>query len=147
MLTFPFFATWDQIANLPGAADAFSWDDTMADDEYPKNLADLAESYCTCLKEPLQLYLTRIGYEVTAEGVWVRNEQALSTAHALFLQIMYEYDDEAAVRVPVVLYGHETFSTPTWALFHLSGDDDVDYNGGQPSCLSELLIQNLKAEG
>jgi hypothetical protein len=31
-------------------------------------------------------------------------------------------------------------TTPTWALFELGGDDDCDYCGGQPSCLTDLLL-------
>jgi hypothetical protein len=145
-LTFPLSLSWEQIAELPGAADAFGWDDSQIDPEFEPDLAARINAYNDCLKPQLATYLANIGYTVGDTGIIIRNVMALETAHTLFNQILFEYDDEAAVRVPVVLYGHETFSTPTWAMFHLSGDDDVDYNGSQPSCLTDLFVTLLQAQ-
>ena len=144
MLTFPFIMTWAELAALPNAAERYSWDDADADDEFEPDLAGRIRAYSEALSPKLAEYLSQIGFTVGDEGVSIRNEQAIHTANTLFNQILFEYDDPEAVRVVVQRYGHEWHSTPTWAMFELGGDDDVDYNGSQPSCLTHLLIANLK---
>lgn len=139
MLTFPIHMTWPQIAALPNAADVFCWD--ASEDE---TLAERIEAYSTSTSTKLDEYLTLIGFFADVDGVAVRSVTALETAHALFNQILVEYDEPDCPRVSVERYGHMTEATPTWALFGLGGDDDVDYNGSQPSCLTELLLQHCK---
>lgn len=153
-LTFPLNLTWADIAKLDDAADAFGWDESMLEPDDPDTtleatIAQYSEAFISSPK--LSIYLGMIGYELTAvddtarghrvfTGISIRNEQALHTAHALFNQISFEYDDPDGPTVQVVRHGYPWASTPTWALFELGGDDDVDYCGGQPSCLTSLLV-------
>lgn len=137
-LSFPVTLTWADIAALPNAAVYFSWDDS-----YDDSLEETIATYSTSLTPKLGDYLSLIGFIVREDGIEIRNEQAIRTADALFNQILFEYDDPDAERVPVERYGHTWHSTPTWAMFELGGDDDVDYNGSQPSCLTGLLLANI----
>jgi hypothetical protein len=143
MLTFPLTLSWAQIADLPQAEEVFGWDESMAEDD---TFTAHIESYCNSLAPKLQEYLAHIGYTVTPHGVTIRNSQALDTTHTIFNQIIFEYDDPDAPRILHSRHGHPWSSTATWHLFELGGDDDVDYNGSQPSCLTELLIQQLKED-
>jgi hypothetical protein len=129
-MQYPVTFTWEQLAELPTAAEHFDWaglDQHM----YAKGLAEVIQDYSAYLIPidgfgRLATYLVNIGFIVTEEGVTVLNREALYTADALLHQVMLEYD--------------ETETTPTWELFGLSGDDSVDYFGTQPSCLTKLLL-------
>lgn len=143
MLTFPYSATWAELALLPHMADGHSWDESMIDEDTP-DLATQVADYNGEVADELQSYLALIGYKITADGVNVRSEQALKTAHTLFMQIYHEYDEPDCPRIRTIRFGHTWHSTPTWAMFNLGGDDDVDYSGGQPSCLTDALLANLK---
>lgn len=142
-LHFPLVFNWDHLSKMRGAEDAFGWDADMVDpDDEDSTLPGMIRMYSEAFHSSAKLttYLEQIGYVVSSWGVTVRNEAALLTAHTLFNQIMAEYDDSDMPRLEVERFGHKCLSTPTWALFDLGGDDDVDYCGTQPSCLTELLM-------
>lgn len=137
MLQFPVALTWDELAALPKAADSFSWDPSMIeegedDTQLPGYIASYSMAYAS--SDRLYAYLKRAGYEVTDTGVNIREENSLHLAHALFMAVTVEYDSEDP----------DPRTTPTWELFGLGGDDDVDYCGTQPSCLTDLLITILR---
>lgn len=151
-MTYPLTMTWAELAELPDAMDCFGWDYSMLDpDDDDTTLVSTIAYYSEAFtsSEKLAIYLGMIGYNLTTDdngrftGITVRSDTALSTAHALFSQIMHEYDELDCPRVHVERYGHPWESTPTWALFELGGDDDVDYCGSQPSCLTDLLIRHV----
>lgn len=137
-MTFPIQMTWDAVAALPNAADSFYWSESLIDpdEEGFRSLAEYAACYSTAYhsSERLRGYLYDLGYSADEEGVYVRDENALRVAHAMFNTIVHEYD----------LIGEAT--QPTWTMFKLGGDDDVDYCGGQPSCLTELLLSAVKED-
>lgn len=140
MMTFPLHLTWEEIANLPNAADAFCWDESEAEYEpLIERIATYSEAF-TCSPKLTQ-YLDQIGYSLILKpdtkeplGIFIRNEAALITANALFNQVQAEYD---------TIGEHPT---PTWEWFGLGGDDYVDYCGSQPSCLSGYL-RHLNLQG
>lgn len=141
-LTFPLKLTYDEIlVQFPSIYEMLDCDD----DEVSPNeqLADYSSAYASSIK--LTAYLDLIGYTADKDGLNVRNEAALRMAHAIFDQICFEYDDVDSPRVDVTRFGHTFKSTPTWALWELGGDDDVDYCGSQPSCLTSVLIESLEA--
>ena len=147
MINFPFSLTWGEISELPNAADAFGWDESMLDPtNLDSTLPKTAEYYSTAMNETLTTYLANIGYIVSEDGIIVTNPQAVHTAAAIFGQIMYEYDcdDTLISRIETTRYGFTSETPPTWALFGLGGDDDVDYCGTQPSCLAGLLYNYVK---
>lgn len=148
-LHFPCQFTFDHISKMADAEDAFSWDDSQAEEDYSfiDRIEEYSEAYWS--SNALGEYLAKIGYLVKGKLVFVRNEQALHTAHALFNQIYAEYDEPDCPTVDVPLLNadgsgeYTTSSTPTWHMFDLGGDDYVDYCGTQPSCLTSLLITHL----
>lgn len=159
-MQFPLRLTWAELADLPGAADQFGWDKSCIDEDDPDTtlegvIATYSEAFTSSRK--LTEYLRMIGYELTVceapdgavpatfTGIRVRSEVALQTAHALFTQICHEYDDPDCPTVVTYRAGGDWHTTPTWALFELGGDDDVDYCGTQPSCLTALLIDAVEA--
>lgn len=153
-MQFPLTLTWAQIAELPGAAEAFGYDEDYFEPDDPTttlegHIAHYSEAFTSSQK--LATYLGMIGYELTNNeplgepgftGIRIRSEIVLQTANALFEQIGYEYDDPDCPRIPDE---RGWLSTPTWALFELGGDDDVDYCGGMPSCLTLLLLEAIDA--
>lgn len=159
-MQFPLRLTWADIAAMPGAADQFGWDESYVEEDDPSTtlegvIATYSEAFTSSRK--LATYLGMIGYELavceapdgtvpaTFAGIRVRSEVALQTAHALFTQICHEYDEPDCPTVLTYRAGGDWHTTPTWALFDLGGDDDVDYCGTQPSCLTALLIDMLEA--
>lgn len=156
-LHFPLSFTWAHLAKMRGAGDAFDWDESMLEADDPDTtlegqIACYSEAFVSSPK--LAKYLEQIGYslltgamkdgKLTFAGIEIRSEVALRTANQLFGQIMHEYDEPGCPRTEVHRHGCAWFSTPTWALFELGGDDDVDYCGTQPSCLTALLIDHLE---
>ena len=136
-LTFPLKLTYDELFDqLPSFKECF--DD---DDDY--TALDQCRDYsCAYASSPkLKAYLDNIGYTADENGVTVRNEAALRMANAIFDQVCFEYDDIEAPRIDVERHGHDWTTTPTWALWELGGDDDVDYCGSQPSCLTSALLE------
>ena len=141
MSHFPLSLTWAQILELPNAKIALA--DIFASSEEGEPVSDQLAYYSEAFHSSPKLtdYLQGIGYEITPTGVNIRNDAAVRTANALFGQIYTEYDDPDARCV-----SHPTHpeawpkTTPTWALFELGGDDDVDYCGSMPSYLTEFLI-------
>jgi len=144
-LSFPLMMSYDDIANLEGAADAFAWDDSY-DDTLPEYISDYSSAFHSC--EKLKQYLECIGYHVESAPhgkVLILNENALHMAAALFATIQYEYDATDLPDLPHPTIAGAT-QPATWQLFGLGGDDDVDYCGTQPSCLTDLLLAHLSKE-
>lgn len=142
-LQFPLVMSFDDISKLEHAADAFSWDESEADDE---PLAERIADYATAFNTAPQLanYLKHVGYTVDeAHGVLILNANAIRIAHALFETIQYEYDATDLPDLPHPTIAGAT-QPATWQLFGLGGDDDVDYCGTQPSCLTDLLLRHLE---
>lgn len=154
-LQFPLKLTWAEIAALPNAADHFGWDESMIEEDDPDTtLEGVIHTYSEAFtsSDKLTRYLAGIGYELTSvmrlggyeyTGISIRNEAALHMANAIFNQVCHEYDDPDARVIETHRYGGVWHTTPTWALFELGGDDDVDYCGSQPSCLTGLLLEQL----
>lgn len=149
IMSFPIQMTFAEAAALPDIAEPFGWDESMIEEDEPDTtLAGTIEVYSTAYHSSIKLseYLRSIGFVVCAErGINIRNEAALRTANALFNQISSEYDDPDIEQIEVTHLGSEnrtyvSKAPPTWAMFGLGGDDDCDYCGGQPSCLTEYLI-------
>lgn len=134
MLHYPLRLTWAQIAELPGAADAFCWDPSMIDEDTP-DLAAFIAVYATAYHNSphLKTNLEMVGYLTDpTDGIDILDRACVAYAGELFYQITDEYD-----RI-----GQDPM--PTWVRFSLGGDDDVDYCGGQPSCLTDLLLSHMK---
>lgn len=140
-LTFPLEMTVDQIAELPGAADAFGWD---SDDEDP--LTERIRQYIGNGTTPMmKLYLDYHGFSYDENGFKARDRESIVRAARLFGVFMMEYDEYPMSPAREEL--RSKFGTSTsWYLFELGGDDDVDYMGTQPSCLTDLLISVIGAD-
>lgn len=146
MLTFPLELTYqeclDQFASFKECFEQC----TGINDDYTEldYASDYSSAYSSSPK--LKAYLDLIGYTADANGVTIRNDAALFTASAMFDQIQTEYDDSDCPTIEHTRFGHTSQATPTWALWDLGGDDDVDYCGLQPSCLTGALIEALLAQ-
>lgn len=117
---------WQQLADLPGAADAFCYDPDASEPD--ETLASFIHDYSTAFthNDQLTTYLSRWRFSVDEHGVEFDN-YGLIIAATIFAAVQDEYDS-----------GDHKW--PTWEAFGLSGDDDVDYCGSQPSCLTDLLV-------
>lgn len=134
MLRYPLKMTWAEVAALPGAAEAFSWDLSMSDDDDPDLVSYIANYSVAYKNSPdLNTQLEMVGYMTDfIDGIEIADRAAVSYASELFYQVVMEYDH----------IGEE--SMPTWERFGLKSDGDVDFCGGQPSCLTDLLLSHMK---
>ena len=140
-LQFPLVMSFDDIACLAHADDAFSWDES--EEPLDERVADYSSAFHS--SEKLTVYLANLGFMVDENhGIAILNANAIRIAHALFETIQYEYDATDLPDLPHPTIAGATQSA-TWQLFGLGGDDDVDYCGTQPSCLTDLLLRHLEA--
>ncbi len=135
-LTFPLALTVEQIAELPGCADAFGWDSS-----YDDTLAEHVASYLSNgQSDVMKAFFTRVGFNYDESGCTARNMQSIQAASNLFELVCFEYDEHPLSDEREALRTKLGYTSPIWYLLGLGGDDDVDYCGTQPSCLTDLLL-------
>jgi hypothetical protein len=160
MLTFPLSMTFDELAVHAERLEPDFADNNMPSDPDPDDdctissfLRDMMDSGGFIIRPeitPEQIeadrkseyyslpdYLRDAGFKVFEDRVEVEHAAVLHLASAIFNQIAFEYD---RIIEPVVARDQHM---PTWALFNLGGDDDVDYCSSHPSYVTDLLLRLL----
>lgn len=140
-LTFPLAMNLDEIAALPGAADAFGWDSSSSYDEtLPEHIA-----YCLSggQSDVMKTFFALHGFNYDETGFTARDADSIRKAALLFELVCFEYDEYPLSDEREALRTRLGHTSPVWFLLGLGGDDDVDYCGTQPSCLTDLLLPLL----
>lgn len=118
------YATYAQLAETQAAQDVIT-----DEDDAVGNVASFIKSCTPQFSEAMKSF----GLDAGEEGVtW--DPAKLNRIEELANQVMDEYDSEGSGKV--------------WEQYDLSGDDDVDYNGGYIlmfiDCLKEFAIENSR---
>ena len=136
----------EQIAALPGAADAFGWDPSY--DDTPDLASFIASYLCNGQTDVMKTFFDRVGFSYDENGFTARDENSIRAAANLFELVCFEYDeyDEYPLSDEREAIHTKLGSTsPVWYILGLEKMDDVDYCGAQPSCLTNLLLDNINA--
>ena len=133
-LTYPLTMTVSEIAELPGAFDAFSFNG----DDVP--LTERIAQYMGNGMTPLmEAYMKLHGFHYDENGFTAQSRESVLRADHFFEIISLDYDSPNPA-IDGDLHERLGYVSPSWYLFDLSGDDDVDYMSSQPRCLTSLLL-------